>query len=356
MSCDRRPSLGDLLESFFRQRLIAQRKASHNTVAAYRDGLRLFLVFAAKRQGKAPSRLALEDLDRDVVLAFLDHLEQERHNSISTRNARLAAIRSFFHHVAASDPQAMGIAQRVLGIPTKRTTKRMLCYLDQKDLETILAAPDRTTLLGQRDHALLTFIARTGARVSEACDVNAEDLRLQWPQQVLLRGKGAKERAIPLSKGTAQQLAALCDRRRLPPDSEAALFVNARGQRLTRHGVTHVLKRAVATASGTKPELADRAISPHTLRHTKAMHLLQSGVDLTTIQSWLGHASPNTTHHYVEADLEMKRCALEKCVVPDTPHVRYQPPDEVLAFLTTLCRPDHTTIPSSKGASRLYSP
>jgi site-specific recombinase XerD len=349
MSCDRRPSLGDLLESFFRQRLIAQRKASHNTVAAYRDALRLFLVFAAERQGKTPSRLALADLDRDVVLAFLGHLEQERHNSVSTRNARLAAIRSFFHHIAASDPGAMGIAQRVLSIPTKRTTKRMLGYLDQKDLETILAAPDRTTLLGQRDYALLTFIARTGARVSEACDVNVEDLRLQWPQQVLLRGKGAKERAIPLSKGTAKLLKALCDQRRLPPDSEAALFVNARGQRLTRHGVTHVLKRAVATASGTKPELADRAISPHTLRHTKAMHLLQSGVDLTTIQSWLGHASPNTTHHYVEADLEMKRRALEKCVVPDTPHVRYQPPDEVLAFLTTLFRPDHTTIPSSTG-------
>ena len=356
MSGQLRPSLGDLLESFFRRRLIAQRNASPHTVAAYRDALRLLLLFAAERHGKPPSGLALEDLHRDVVLAFLDHLEQERHNSIGTRNARLAAIRAFFHHVAASDPEAMAIAQRVLSIPAKRTTKRMLGYLDQEDLETILAAPDRTTPLGQRDHALLVFIARTGARVSEACDVNVADLRLQWPQQVLLRGKGGKERAIPLSKDTAQQLQALCDQRRLPPDSKAPLFVNSRGQRLTRHGVTHILGRAVATVSNTKPELADRTISPHTLRHTKAMHLLQSGVDLTTIQSWLGHASPNTTHHYVEADLEMKRRALEKCVVSDTPHVRYEPPDELLAFLTSLCRAERTTIPASTGGSPLNSP
>lgn len=348
----RKPSLGDLLESFFRQRLIAQREASPHTVAAYRDGLRLLLVFVAGRQGKPPSELAVEDLDRDVVLAFLDHLEQERHNSISTRNARLAAIRSFFQHAAASDPETVGIAQRVLSIPSKRTTKRMLGYLEQEDLETILAAPDRTTLLGQRDHALLVFIARTGARVSEACNVNVADLRLEWPQQVLLRGKGRKERAVPLSKDTAQLLDALCHQRRLPPDSEAPLFVNSRAQRLTRHGVTHILGRAVAAASSTNPQLADRTISPHTLRHTTAMNLLQSGVDLTTIQSWLGHASVNTTHHYVEADLEMKRRALEKCVVPDTPHVRYQPPDEVLALLTSLCRADRATIPASTAASR----
>jgi len=276
MSGKPRSSLGDLLESFFRRRLIAQRQASPHTVAAYRDALRLLLIFAAQRHGKPPSGLALEDLDRDVVLAFLDHLERERHNSISTRNARLAAIRSFFHHVAASDPEAMAVAQRVLSIPEKRTpekrtTKRMLGYLDQRDLETILAAPDRTTRLGQRDHALLVFIARTGARVSEACDVNVADLRPQWQQQVLLRGKGGKERAVPLSKDTAQQLQALCDRRRLSPDSKAPLFVNSKGHRLTRHGVTHILRRAVATAANTKPELADRTISPHTLRHTKAM-------------------------------------------------------------------------------------
>jgi site-specific recombinase XerD len=160
---------------------------------------------------------------------------------------------------------------------------------------------------------------------------------------------------VPLSKDTAQLLDTLCQQRPLSPDSEAPLFVNSKGQRPTRHGVTHILGRAVARASRAKPDLAHRTISPYILRHTTAMNLLQSGVDLTTIQSWLGHASVNTTHHYVEADLEMKRRALEKCVVADTPHVRYQPPDQVLALLTSLCRADRTTIPAPIGASRVDS-
>jgi len=297
MSCNLQLSLADLLESFFRQRLIAQRNASPNTVAAYRDALRLFLCFASERYGKPPSQLAIGDLDRDLVLAFLDHLEQERNNSISTRNARLIAIRSFFQYVALSDPASAGIANRVLSIPTKRTTKRMVSHLDQNELDFILAAPDRSAPLGRRDHTLILFLGRTGARVSEACEVNLADLHLDWPRQVLLRGKGGKERAIPLSKDTAEQLKALCDQRGLPPQSQAPVFVNSRGQRLTRHGVTHILKRATAAATKSTPQLSAKRISPHILRHTVGMHLLQSGVDETTIQSWLGHSSPNTTHH-----------------------------------------------------------
>jgi site-specific recombinase XerD len=343
MSPEPKPSLADLLESFFRQRLIAQRKTSRNTVAAYRDALRLLLIFASDRHGKPPSELALEDLDRDMVLTFLDHLEHVRDNTVSTRNARLAAIRSFFQHVAFSDPVAAGIAKRVLSIPTKRTTKRMVGYLDQDDLETVLAAPDRTTRLGRRDHALILFLARTGARVSEACAVDVADLHLDWPRQVVLHGKGGKERAIPLSNDTAQQLKGLCDERRPPCGPHAPVFVNSIGQRLTRHGVIHILKRAVAEAAKAKPELAGKRISPHTLRHTAAMHLLQSGVDLTTIRSWLGHASVNTTHLYVEADLEMKRRALEKCHAPETPLAVYQPTDELLAFLASLCGANQAT-------------
>jgi integrase/recombinase XerD len=346
MSANPLRSLADLLESFFRQRLIAQRNASPNTVAAYRDSLRLFLSFASERYSKPPSQLALEELDRDTVLAFLDHLEQERNNSVSTRNARLIAIRSFFQHVALSDPASAGIANRVLSIPTKRTIKRMVGYLRQDELDGILAAPDRATPLGLRDHALILFLARTGARVSEACAVNLSDLRLDWPRQVLLRGKGRKERAVPLSKDTAEQLEALCDQRGLTPDSQAPLFVNARGHRLTRHGVTHILKRATAASAKSKPDLAAKRISPHTLRHTAAMDLLQSNVDLVTIQSWLGHASTNTTHRYVEADLQMKQRALSKCNHPDTPEAVYQPTDELLAFLATLCRADRTVSPS----------
>ena len=245
--------LADLVESFFRQRLIAQRNSSPNTVAAYRDALKLLLTFASERQAKPPSELAVEDIDRDEVLAFLDHLEQTRGNSVSTRNARLTAVRSFFHHVAATDPTAIGIARRVLSIPNKRATRPVVNYLNQDELEALLEAPDRATPLGRRDHTLILFLARTGARVSEACAVDVPDLQLNWPRQVLLRGKGGKERAVPLSKDTAQQLKALLNERSLVvADSQAPVFVNAREQRLTRHGVTHILNRAVAAAAKVK--------------------------------------------------------------------------------------------------------
>ena len=329
-------TLAQLLQSFFRRRLVAQRKASPATVSAYRDALRLFLLFASKRAGKPPSRLCLEELDRDVVLAFLDHLEQERHNTIRTRNVRLAAIRSFFQHVAYCDPAAMSLANRVLGIPGKRTTKRLLGYLPQADLDEIVAAPDQSTPQGRRDYALLLFLARTGARVSEAVGVNPADLQLQRPSHVVLRGKGAKERVVPLAKDTAVVLKALIHERGIATDSRSPVFVNARGQRLTRKGVTHILRRAVAIAAKAKPLLATRPVSPHTLRHSLAMSLLQSGVDISTIQSWLGHASVNTTHQYVEADLQMKRRALEKCSNPEASPSLYRPTDEVLALLESL--------------------
>lgn len=345
MSLPPKPSLSDLIESFFRRRLIAQRNSSPNTVAAYRDAMKLLLTFVSERQGKAPSDLEVEDLDRDEVLDFLDHLEQVRGNSVSTRNARLTAVRSFFHHVAMTDPLSIGIANRVINIPNKRTTKSVVNYLSQDELKVLLEAPDRTAPLGRRDHCLILFLGRTGARVSEACDLNIADLHLEWPRQVLLRGKGKKERVVPLSIDVAQQLKALLDERGPAANSESAVFVNARGQRLSRHGVTHILKRAVATAAKTDPDLATKSISPHSLRHTTAMHLLKSGVDLTTIQSWLGHATVNTTHHYAEADLEMKQRALSRCNDPETPLLMYQPTDQLLAFLATLCGADRRIAP-----------
>lgn len=327
--------LSKLIESFFRQRLVAQRNASPATVATYRDALRLLVVFAAERAQKAPCALAIENLDRDVVLAFLDHLESDRGNSVRTRNARLGAIRSLFQHVAYSDPASLGIAQRVLAIPRKRTTRRIVTYLTRDELEDLLAAPDRGTPQGRRDHALLLFLGRTGARVSEATAVDVRDLRLARPWQVLLRGKGSKERVVPIAEDTALVLHALNEPRAdLRPDSP--VFVNARGHRLTRFGVSHILRRAVEQAATCRPSLAERAISPHTLRHTAAMHLLQSGVDLTTIQSWLGHVSVDTTHHYLEADIEMKREALAKCDAPEAVSLRYEPSDELLALLDRL--------------------
>lgn len=336
MKKKQKPTLAALLESFFRQRLIAQKRASPETVAAYRDSLRLLLLFASEKTERPPSRLSLEDLDRETVLSFLDHLEKVRGNSIRTRNARFAAIRSFFQHVAFYDPGSMGITQRVLGIQRKRAHRRAINYLRKEDMDAIVNAPDIAMPRGRRDRALLLFLEWTGARVSEAVGVNAKDLRLERPRQVLLRGKGSKERVVPLSPELAVVLEELCRERGLDPKSNAPVFVNSRRRRLTRFGVIHILDTAVETASKKRPDLADQHVSPHTLRHTAAMHLLQSGVDLTTIQSWLGHVSINTTHHYAEADVEMKRKALEKCDAPFVQPAIYRPTDEVLALLESL--------------------
>lgn len=332
-----RPStLPTLLESFFRKRLAAQRNASAATIASYRDALRLLLVFASERIDKPPSRLRVEDLDRGVVLAFLDHLEAGRGNSIRTRNARLAAIRSFFQHVAYEDPASMGIAQRVISIPGKRTSRRIVNYLRKDELDTLLATPNRTSPKGRRDHTLLLFLARTGARVSEAIAVNLSDLRLEAPCQILLHGKRSKDRVVPLATDLVAALHHLCDERGTPRNVAEPVFVNARGRRLSRFGVVHILDRTVSDVRATHPGMLAGAISPHTLRHTTAMHLLQSGVDLTTIQAWLGHASVLTTHHYIEADVEMKRRALAACDHPQAEPSRYQPPDDVLALLESL--------------------
>jgi site-specific recombinase XerD len=330
------PTLGNLLESFFRRRLVAQRRASPATIATYRDALKLLLVFAGGRCGKPPSRLAMCDLDRDTILDFLDHLEKQRGNSARTRNARLTAVRSFFQYVAYTDPEALGIVQRVLMIPSKRTVKPVIRHLTLPELSALLAAPDRRTVRGRRDYALLLFLGETGARVSEATGVDAADLRCDRPCQVLLRGKGSKERVVPLKEGTAAILRALREERGLDAHDVAPLFANGRAERLTRFGVTHVVRRAVRTAREQQPDLGRRTVSPHVLRHTAAMNLLRGGVDLTVIRSWLGHVNLDTTHHYLEADVEMKRRALEQCRTAQPKPRRYRVPDPVLAMLEEL--------------------
>jgi integrase/recombinase XerD len=329
-------TLPDLLEAFFRKHLAAQRGASVATTSSYRDALKLFLTFVSAQTKKHPCQLRIEELDQDMVLAFLDHLQRERGNSTRTRNCRLAAIHSFFHYAASRDPAVINLANRVLGIQGKRTTKSILGYVRQPDLEAILAASDRSKPQGRRDHALLLFLSRTGARVSEAIGVNVGDLTLDWPSQVLLHGKGAKQRIVPLSKDIASVLRAYIAERRVLSQPEAAVFVNARGGRLSRFGVIYILRKTLSIAIRTRSIAAADSISPHTLRHSLAMGLLQSGVDPITIQSWLGHASLNTTHQYMEADLEMKRRALEKCGTSETMPTPYRPTDEVLAFLESL--------------------
>lgn len=329
-------SLGSLLESFFLERLLSQRRASPATIESYRDAWKLFLLYVSERCERSPSKLKLDDLDRPTVLAFLDYLEKKRGCSARTRNARLTAIRSFFSYVAYREPSALGLVQRVQSIQSKRTVQPLVNHLNPLELDALLAAPDQRSLLGLRDFVLLSFLARTGARVSEAIRVNRNELLLDRAPQVLLHGKGSKQRAVPLDRDTARSLRELCRALALHPADATPVFVNTRGQRLTRFGVTHLVRRAVALAAKSEPSLARRAVSPHTLRHTAAMRLLQAGVDLTVIRSWLGHVSLDTTHHYIEADVEMKRRALEKCPGTLTKPSRYRPSDRVLAMLEQL--------------------
>lgn len=327
-------SLASLVQSFFKEHLADQRRASPQTIAAYRDGLRLLLVFAAKARGVSPSELAVADLDRETVLAFLSHLEKERGNSVRTRNARLAALKAFFRHVAYCDPSSLGVAERVLGVRGKRGDKMAIRYLTTEELNGLLAGPDRSTPGGRRWYALLLFLARTGARVSEAIGVSTSDLHLVAPRQVRLLGKGWKERVVPLERETAAVLDALP---RGTPDSRGApVFTNAKGARLSRHGAAHVLRCTSAAAAKTCPSLQQKRVSPHVLRHTLAMQLLRAGVDVVVIQNWLGHAQVGTTHGYVEADTEMKRHALERAEVISAQPIAYRPDDAVLQLLDSI--------------------
>lgn len=328
------PSLGTLLESFFIQRLTQQRQASPATISAYKDAIRLLLLFVASRLDRAVDLLTIYDLDYDTVLAFLDSLERDRGNSPRTRNARLVAIHSFFRYVAFCDPAAVALVQRVLSIPPKRVVKRVLGHLDPTEVSALLAAPDRRTVIGRRDHVILFFLLRTGARASETVGVDAAHLCLDGARRVVLWGKGSKERVVPLGTELATALRDLIRERGIDPRSNSPVFVDDRGRRLTRFGLTHVVRRSVDEASKSMPALAKRHISPHTFRHTAAMTLLQAGVDLTVIRSWLGHVDIQTTHQYLEADVEAKRRALEAAgVAPSTGGARYEPPSAILALL-----------------------
>lgn len=330
-------SFPSLLESFFRHRMVKQRNASSATIMSYRDALRMLIQFVADRARCAPCALTIDNLDRDTVLAFLDNLETTRANTIQTRNARLAAIRSFFHHVAASDPASLGIAHRILAIPIKRAHIEVTHHLTRDELDALIAAPDRQTPRGRRDRTLLLFLGRTGARVSEALSVNVCDLQLDRTRpQVLLRGKGRKERVVPISADLAGALRALITERSLGSDPAGPIFRGTHGERLTRFGATHVVRRAVAAARATQPSLAQKVVSPHVLRHTLAMTLLQSGVDLLTIQAWLGHSQVATTHRYAAADVEMMRRGLDHASVSGKQPARFKAKDAILRLLESV--------------------
>ncbi len=327
-------SFPSVLQAFFCRRLLAEQNVSPRTVASYRDTFRLLLQYAETQARKPPSALTFGDLNAELVLAFLDHLEVKRRNTIRSRNTRLAAIRSFMRYAALQTPESLNDIQRVLAIPIKRYEQPMLGFLSREEIQAIVSAPDRTTFSGHRDSVMFATLYNTGARVSEIIGLQLTDVRLDQTPSVHLRGKGRKERAVPLWTTTARRIKEW--RARLPNHDNTLLFPNRHGNPLSRTGVAQRLRVAIELAGRECVTLRDRRISPHTLRHTTAMHLLQSGVDITVIALWLGHESPVTTHRYIEADLNMKAQALGNLQSPRTKGVRYHASDRLLEFLDGL--------------------
>jgi site-specific recombinase XerD len=327
-------NLASLLEGFFAKRLIAQRRASPHTIASYRDTFRLLLGFAEKRLGRAPSTLALENLNAPFVASFLDELESKRSNGARSRNIRLAAIRSFFRYAALEAPEHSALIQRVLSIPRKRHPRPLIDFLARPEIDALLSAPDRQTWIGQRDHAFLLVAVQTGLRLSELTSLRQQDVSLGTGAHVRCLGKGRKERATPLTKPTARVVAAWIEQH--GRDDSTFLFPSARGGRLSADAGQSLVARHVAAARSMCPSLAQKRVTPHVLRHTAAMELLQAGVDRALIAIWLGHESVETTQIYLDANLALKEEILAKTRPIKTPPGRYRPGDRLLNFLKDL--------------------
>ena len=305
-------SMARAIRAFFGDHLPRVRGMSAHTIHSYRDSLVLLLRFIAFCRRSDPAALDFDDISSDDVMAFLDHLEETRRNAASTRNVRLAAVHAFFRYVASQYPDRLEQCQRIVGIPFKRSRPRQVEYLDIDEIQAILSAINRAKPTGRRDYALIVAMFNTGARVHEVVGVRANDLQLIKPFHVLLRGKGGKTRICPLWPRTAQLLRDLCNELALDLGSTAPVFRNRYGTQLSRFGVLYVLRKYVALARVTTPTLANKRLHPHSMRHSTAVHLLKSGVDIVTVSHWLGHASITTTNRYAEIDLETKREALAR--------------------------------------------
>jgi integrase/recombinase XerD len=328
-------ALAPVLQGFFTQRLITQRNASPQTIAAYRDTFRLLLRFAHDQTGKQPFQLDIDDLDAPLIGAFLNHLEQARGNSPRTRNARLGAIHSFFRFAALEHPEHAHTIARVMAIPTKRHDSSIVSYLDLDEIKALLAAPNPCTWLGRRDHALLVLMIQTGVRVSELTGLRVCDVHLGTGAHIRVTGKGRKKRATTLTGETVQVVRAWLNERRGQPDEP--LFPTRQGRPLSRYTVgVAVSKHAAAAAAAGCPSLKTKRITPHTLRHTNAMLLRAKGVDIATIALWLGHSSTQTTHIYEHADPALKEQAIARTAPLGAKPGRYRPPDTLLAFLESL--------------------
>jgi site-specific recombinase XerD len=326
-------AVAPILEAFFTDRLAALRVSGH-TIAAYRDAFRLLLIFVQQQTGTAPSRLEFSALNSEMIRAFLDHLETERHNSIATRNLRLTAIHSLFRYAALRCPEHSDLIQHVLAIPNKKGNGRLVTFLTAVETHALLSAPDRSSPLGRRDHLLLTVAIQTGLRVSELTAMVRGDVTIGVGAHVRCEGKGRKERITPLTRDTSRVLDAWFTHRHLAPSD--AVFSTTTGRPLSTDAVARLLSKHVAIAARRCPSLTTKTITPHTLRHTCAMNLLQAGVDPASIGLWLGHATSKSTDIYLHADLAMKEQALALTAPTATTAPRYRPSDRLLEFLEAL--------------------
>jgi integrase/recombinase XerD len=327
-------TLAPLLETFFTEYLITQRQASPNTIAAYRDTFRLLLVFTRDRTGRAPNAIDVADWDVPLISAFLQHLETDRANSVTTRNARLAAIHSLFVFAAYRMPEHAALIQRVLAMPPKRFDQTDVCFLTKEEITALLAAPDQTTWTGRRDHVLLQVAVQTGLRVSELIGLRRHDAHLGAGAHLRCHGKGRKNRVTPL---TTTSVAALRNWLEERGGSDAdPIFCTRAGHPLSRDAIEQLVAKHAATATASTPALAAKHVSPHTLRHSAAMTLLHAGVDLSVIALWLGHESTQSVQTYLHADMALKERALARTKPDDSAPARYRPPDALLAFLNNL--------------------
>lgn len=355
-------SLSRHVHSFFQDYLARQRDLSAHTVLSYRDTLKLFLRFASRHLRKPVVDLSVDLLDVDLVLAFLDHLEVERKNSPATRNVRLAALHTFFRHVAERDPLCSHQCRRIVDIPLKRAPTPAVEYLEQEELEAILNAIDQSTPNGRRDFALLSLAYQTGARVQEILNLRACDLQLTPPAWVRLLGKGRKERVIPLWNQTAELVRALLAERNIAAGSGSCVFANLRGKPLTRWGFRHILYKYLQVAAASYPAVAGKRLHPHSLRHTAAVHMLQAGADPNSIRDVLGHASSETTWRYARITMQMKRKAVEALATDtDVPGQRvpiWRRDEGLLAYLENLGRPNDyvARIQQEKQAAERFTP
>ena len=322
------------MQAFFTERLIGQRRASTHTIAAYRDTLRLLLGFTAARTGTPPCRLDIAELDAPLIAAFLDHIEHKRGNSIRTRNARLAAIHSLFGFAALRHPEHAADIARVLAIPAKRGDQTIVTFLTHDEASALLAAPDRATRTGRRDHAWILLAIQTGLRASEITSLTCKDVHLGTASYVACHGKGRKDRITPLTPGTVTTLRAWLAERAGRPDDP--LFNTIRGGPMSHDALQQRLTLHAAAAGQSCPGLTSKKVTPHVLRHSAAMALLRAGVDITVIALWLGHESVTTTQIYLQADMALKQQALDRTTPPASTPGRYKPPDQLLAFLEAL--------------------